>query len=131
VILIDCSELSADEKLALASQVSDSLEGIAVALVKGENIVLDELSDEKKPDLPVVKDIAVDFISRRKGGSVYSVEVVGEQIIVHSTEQVEATTKKKTQNQLPTNLHQCPRCAFVTPYEELLVVHERAHYFGL
>src|SRR6267143_5258076 len=47
LIVIDCSELSADEKLALAMQISDTLDGTAIALVKGEDIVLDEISQEK------------------------------------------------------------------------------------
>ena len=55
MILVDCSELSADEKLALASQLSDKLEGVAVALVKGEDIVLDPLSGER-PEPSAVKD---------------------------------------------------------------------------
>jgi hypothetical protein len=129
VILVDCSELSADEKLALASQISDRLEGVAIALIKGENIVLDELSDEK-PEPSVVKDAVAGFISRRKGAEHYSVEVVGERIIVHSADPLTAM-RKKAQNRLPPNLKQCPYCAFITPHEELLTVHVRAHLFGV
>ena len=61
VVLIDCSELSADEKLALGSQISDRLGGAAIALVKSEDIVLDQLSGEK-PDPSVVKDAVIHFI---------------------------------------------------------------------
>jgi len=128
VILVDCSELSADEKLALATQISDSLEGVAIALVKGENIFLDELSGEK-PDASAVKDAITGFISRRKDAEHYSVEMVGERIIVHSADPVSAM-RKKAQNRLPPNLLQCPYCAFVTEHEELLTVHARAHLFG-
>ena len=125
VVLIDCSELSADEKLALASQISDRLAGTAIALVKGEDIVLDQLSGEK-PDPSVVKDAVIRFISRRKKAEDYSVEVIGERIVVHSADPI-AAIRRKRQKQLPPNLQQCPFCGFVTPYEELYTVHLRAH----
>ena len=129
MIVIDCSELSADEKLALAMQISDTLDGTAIALVKGEDIVLDEISDEK-PDRSVVKIAVEDFISRRKDAEHYSMEEVGERIVVHSADTVSAM-RKKAQNQLPPNLRQCPYCAFITPYEEEYAVHVRAHLFGV
>ena len=125
VVLIDCSELSADEKLALASQISDRLGGTAIVLVKGEDIVFDQLSGEK-PDPSVVKDAVIHFISRRKKAEDYSVEVIGERIVVHSADPI-AAMRKKRQKQLPPNLQQCPFCGFVTPYEELYTVHLRAH----
>ena len=125
VVLIDCSELSTDEKLALASQISDRLGGTAIALVKGEDIVLDQLSAEK-PDPSVVKDTVIHFISRRKKAEDYSVEVIGERIVVHSADPI-AAIRRKRQKQLPPNLQQCPFCGFVSPYEELYTVHLRAH----
>jgi hypothetical protein len=128
MILVDCSELSADEKLALASQISDTLEGVAVALVKDNAIVFDQLTAERI-DPSAVKDAVAGFISRRKDAEHYSVEVVGERIIVHSADPVSAMSRK-TQNMLPPNLHPCHYCAFVTEYEEELRVHERTHLFG-
>lgn len=125
LILVDCSDLSADEKLALASQLSDKLEGVAVALVKGEDIVLDPLSDES-PDPSTVKDSVTEFISRRKDSAHYAVEVAGERIVVRSAEPVSAMRKKK-QNQLPPNLKQSSFCGFVTEYEDLLMLHTRLH----
>jgi hypothetical protein len=129
LILIDCNELSADEKLALAMQISDRLDGEAIALVKGENIVLDELSDQK-PELSAVKDVVQDFISRRKDAVHYSMEEVGERIVVHSADPIKSM-RKKAQNRLPPNLIQCPYCGFVTPYEELYTVHVRGHLVPL
>jgi hypothetical protein len=125
MILVDCSELSADEKLALASQISDSLEGVAVALVKGESIVLDQLTSAKV-ELSVVKEAVAGFVSRRKDAEHYSLEVAGERIVVHSTDPVSAM-RKKEQNQLPPNLKQCPFCGFVTEYDDLLMLHIRLH----
>jgi hypothetical protein len=129
LIVIDCSELSADEKLALAMQISDTLDGMAIALVKGEDIVLDEISREK-PERSAVKDAIEDFISRRKDAEHYSMEEVGERIVVHSADPVSAM-RKKAQSRLPPNLKQCPHCAFITPYEEEYSVHVRAHLFGV
>ena len=128
MILVDCSELSANEKLALASQLSDKLEGVAVALVKGEDIVLDSLSDER-PEPSAVKDSVTDFISRRKDAAHYSVEAVGERVVVHSADPVSAMRKKR-QNQLPPNLKQCPFCGFFTQYDDLLILHVRLHGGG-
>lgn len=125
MILVDCSELSADEKLALASQLSDTLEGVAVALIKGEDIVLDALSDERL-EQSVVNGAVTDFVSRRKNAVHYTVEVAGERIVVHSAGHVPAKRKKK-QNQLPPNLKQCSFCGFTTQYEDLLMLHVRLH----
>jgi hypothetical protein len=125
LILVDCSELSANEKLALASELSDKLEGVAVALVKGEDLVLDPLS-EQSPDPSEVKDSVADFVSRRKDSAHYAVEVVGERVVVRSADPVSAMSKKK-QNQLPPNLRQCSFCGFVTEYEDLLMLHTRLH----
>jgi hypothetical protein len=137
LIVIDCRELSADEKLALATQVSDRLDGMAIALVKGEDIVLDEISEEK-PERSVVREVVEDFISRRKDAQHYSMEEVGERIVVHSADPVNAM-RKKAPNQrrqfhnlgLPPNIRQCPHCAFVTQYEEEYAVHVKAHLFGV
>ena len=129
MILIDCSELSADEKLALAMQISDGLEGVAIALVKGESIVLDEIS-EKKPERSVVKDVVDGFISLRRDAENYTMEEVGDRIVVHSAHPA-TLSRKKAQNQLPPNIRQCPHCSFVTQYEEEYSVHVRAHLFGV
>lgn len=128
MILVDCSELSANEKLALASELSDKLEGVAVALVKGEDVVLDPLSDER-PEPSAVIEFVKDFISRRKDAAHYAVEVTGERVVVRSADPVSAMRKKK-QNRLPPNLKQCSFCGFVTEYEDLLMLHTRLHGAG-
>lgn len=129
MILVDCSEISADEKLALASQLSDTLEGVAVALIRGKDIVLDAISDGKL-EQSVVNGAVTDFISRRKDAAQYAVEVAGERIVVHSADPGPALRKKKKkrqQNQLPPNLEQCPFCGFVTQHQDLLMLHVRLH----
>jgi hypothetical protein len=128
MIVIDCSELSADEKLALAAQISDDMSGSVLALVKGKDIVLDALSSGK-PELSDVKAVIAGFIARRKDGANYSMEISGDRIFVHSADPIPALRKTR-QNELPPNLRQCPYCAFVTEYEELYTVHVRAHGVG-
>lgn len=125
MILVDCAVLSADEKLALASQISDRLEGVAVALIRGDEIVLDALSTER-PDQVVVNGAVTDFVARRKDASRYDVEVAGTKIVVRSRGTV-STKRRKKQNQLPPNLKQCSFCGFVTKYEDLLILHVRLH----
>ena len=126
---IDCSELTADEKLALASQISDDLDGKAIALTKGDTIVLDQLTDEEV-GLWTVKAIVEDFISRRNDAEHYSLELGEHSIVVHSADPI-AAMRKKPENTLPPNLRQCPYCAFITEYEEEYVVHVRSHLFGV
>jgi hypothetical protein len=129
MILVDCSELSADEKLALAEEISDRLEGVAVALVKGEDIILDQLTQEKL-EPSVVKDAVESIISHRDDAGRFSLEVAGDRVIVHSADPASATSKKE-QYRLPPNLKQCPYCAFITEYDELMTVHVRTHLFGV
>jgi hypothetical protein len=127
VLFVDCTELSSDEKLALAGQISDALEGVAIALVKDDRIVFDVFAQDLDPSL--VRGAVEKFIARRNESEHYSLEVAGERITVHSADPV-AAMKKKAQNKLPPNVHLCHYCAFLTEYEEELTVHERTHLFG-
>ncbi len=129
MLQIDCSELSPDEKLALASEISDALEGRALALVKLDAIVFDQLSDEKV-GVDTLQPIVSDFVSRRKDSQYYAVEVKGETVMVHSADPI-AAARRKTEYTLPPNLRQCPYCSFITQYEEEYTVHMRAHLFGV
>lgn len=128
MINVDCTELSADDKLALATQISDDLQGIAIALVRDDSIVLDVFADDP-PDISLVKDAVTAFISRRKDADHYSLEVSGEKIRVHSADPISAMSKKE-QRKLPPNVHLCHYCPFVTEYQEELTIHERTHLFG-
>jgi hypothetical protein len=129
MIEVDCAELTNDEKLALASEISDWLEGKALALVKLDSIVFDQLTDQKV-GVETLRPIVVDFVSRRKDSEHYSVEVDGERIIVHSANPI-AASRRREENTLPPNLKQCPYCSFITQYEEEYIVHLRSHLFGV
>jgi len=122
---IDCSELTGDEQLALAGDITGALGGKAMALPNGRKIVFDSLSGEKLDERAIEAAVA-DFIARRKDSSLYSTERDGDTVIIHSPDPVKARHHPVVEK-LPPNLFKCPFCSFVTPYEELYVVHYRSH----
>ena len=128
VIVVDCSELSSDEKLALADRITDELGGAGLALVKLDSIVIDQLSDQAISTLRVMDSVRR-FIAARKDAQGYSAEVDGDEIVVHSADPI-AAAKRKRDRELPPNVKQCPFCPFVTPYDEAYQVHLRAHLYG-
>ena len=65
MITVDCTEVMTDEELALASSLSESLQGRALALVKGGEIVMDVFSGQTLA-LEDVKRFVTDFVSRRR-----------------------------------------------------------------
>jgi hypothetical protein len=128
LISIDCSELTTDEQLALAAAISDGLGGAAIALVRDTEIVLDSISNQK-PDHSQVETIVKQFISRRRDSQYYSLEREGDRFVIHSPDPL-VRARGRRKDTLPENLLKCPWCAYVTPYEELLAVHCRAHGFS-
>ena len=128
MLQVDCSELSGDEKLALASEISDRLGGMAIALVKSDMVVIDDFR-EPPIDIETLRAIVSGFVSERRESHQYSLEVDGERLVVHSAEP--ATLSQKAENALPPNLKQCPMCSFITQYDEEYTVHVRSHYFGV
>jgi len=128
LISIKCNELSTDEQLALAEAITAGMDGVALALVRGDEVVLDQLGDAS-PKMDAVELIVKDFLSRRSDPSHYSYEVSGEKIVVHSPDPVKAMRERRKPT-LPDNVFKCPFCPFVTPYEEMYVVHYRSHGFA-
>jgi hypothetical protein len=111
--------------LALASAFSESLEGSGLALIKGDDIVIDQLTGNRI-EVERIVSIARAFTSKRKDSSLYSVEVDGDTVIVHSPDPV-AALRKKTTNRLPPNVLQCPACGFITSSQEKYDFHLRSH----
>ena len=131
MVSIDCRELTFDEQLALASDLSDQLGGKDVALIKGTSIVLDEISGTP-PTVGRLGSIVQGFVAKRKDARYYSVETDGDRIVVHSPDPLARSRgRKDTGQSLPPNLLKCPYCPFVTPYQEEYDVHTRAHLFGI
>ncbi len=127
---VDCSEMTLDDQLALASAISDGLGGRAVALVKDDKLALDTMSN--KVTVGEVADVVRSFVSKRKDAKDYSVETDGDEVKVHTPDPLaRARGRKDTGQLLPDNLLKCPYCAYVTPYQELYDVHMRSHLFGV
>jgi len=124
---IDCGELTMDEELALAAEISDSLKGQGVALVNGDKIVFDSFV-EGHLDKGAVESVVRHFAERRREHDFYSVERQDESLVVHSADPV-ARSRRRFTEKLPPNLLKCPFCSFVTPYQELYAVHTRSHGF--
>ena len=130
MIEVDCSEMTLDDQLSLASAISDGLGGRAVALVKDDKLVLDTMSN--KIGVDEVANLVRGFASKRKDAAHYSVETDGEKVKVHTPDPLARSRGRKDTGQLlPDNLLKCPWCSFVTPYEELYNVHVRSHGFAL
>jgi hypothetical protein len=125
---IECSELTMDEELELAGEISESLKGKGVALVNGGKIVIDSFGEELL-DESAVESAVSRFVADRKEHEFYSAERVGNALVVHSADPVAAPLRRATEK-LPPNLMKCPFCSFVTPYQELYTVHTRSHGFG-
>jgi len=128
MLLIDCRELTVDEQLALASSLSDNLEGRAIALVRDADIVFDVMSG-KALDEVQIEGLVRKFISKRSGSQHYTIERTGDTLVVHSADPL-ARGRGRMEGRLPANLQQCPFCMFVTPYQEEYAVHVRSHLFG-
>jgi hypothetical protein len=127
VIQVDCTELTKDEELALASGITAALSGKGMAFVKGEKLALDDFGSVKL-DETVVESAIRDFVSRRKDAEFYSITRKGDLFVVHSADPIKARHSRDTER-LPPNVFKCPFCGFITPYEELYTVHYRSHGF--
>jgi len=130
LIEVDCSEMTVDEQLALASAISDGLAGRAVALVKDDKVVLDTLTGKTTPR--DVLTLVRNFVLKRKEARLYSVELTRDTIKVHTPDPLARSRGRKDTGQLlPPNILKCPFCNFVTPYQELYDIHFRSHGFGV
>ncbi len=95
--------------------------------MKDDEIVLDALS-ERPVEVRQILAIVKGFISKRKEAAHYSTDIDGDRVFVHSADPI-AASRKKTGGTLPPNLLKCPFCSFVTPYEEMYIIHTRSHGF--
>jgi hypothetical protein len=129
MLRVDCRDLSNDEKAALAGEISDELDGRAIALIKLNSIVFDRLDGSEVTPESILAAVSR-FISERTGSVGYSYQLEGDVITVHATIPAHAD-KQIDRSQLPPNLMQCPYCSFITQYQEEYNVHLRAHLVGV
>ena len=128
MIQVDCSEMTFDDQLALASAISDGLGGRAVALVKDDKLMVDSISGTVA--IAEVIGIVKGFVSKRKDAEFYSVAADGDDVEVHTPDPLARSRGRKDSGErLPDNLMKCPWCGFVTPFEEMYTVHVRSHGF--
>ncbi|QQG49095.1 MAG: hypothetical protein HY247_01930 [archaeon] len=122
---VDCRELTLDEQLALASEISDELQGKGVALIKDSSIVLDMMQGPE-PSREVLKKLVVGFVSRRKDAPLYRVEDDGDAIIVFSADPI-ARLRRQGHVRAPRGTFQCPACGALLPDEGTYEHHLRTH----
>ncbi len=125
MIKVDCSELSGATKLALASAISDGLHGSGIALLRGNDIVIDRLS-EREVGIAELQSVVKSYFSSRNDAPNYHIEGKGDSIVVRSIEPV-TEQERKTPNELPPGLIQCPVCGFVTNSQGKYDAHIRMH----
>jgi hypothetical protein len=125
MVRIDCSELTKDEQLALASAISDGLEGVGVALIKGNEIVVDQLT-ARKVEVRSVLPIVSGFVSKRTESLLYDLVVSGDVITLHSPDAM-AARSRRNRSRLPPNVFQCPACGLILPSQEKYDDHMRMH----
>ena len=125
MVRIDCSELTNDEQLALASAISDGLEGIGVALIKGTEIVVDQLTAQRV-EVGNVTSIVSEFVSKRRDSLLYGADVSGDVITMRSPDPI-AARSSRNQKRLPPNVFQCPACGLILPSQEKYEDHMRMH----
>jgi hypothetical protein len=125
MVRIHCSELTKDEQLALASAISDDLEGLGVALIKGDEIVVDQLT-ARKVEVGSIMPIVSGFVSKRTESLLYSLDVSGDVIRLHSPDPIGAR-RRRNRSRLPPNAFQCPACGLILPSQEKYDDHMRIH----
>jgi hypothetical protein len=125
MIKIDCSELTQDEQLALASTISEELQGRSLALVRGSDIVIDRLSG---PDLdgPQLVQLVGRFIAKRTDPALYEIESEDDTIMVHGPDPI-AAKRSRTVHKVPPGAFQCPACGLLLPDEGRYQTHVRTH----
>jgi len=128
MIIIRCAELTTDEQLALAENITEKMVGEVLALARGKDIVFDQLGDAE-PSREQIEGAIRDFLARRNDAAHYSYEWDGDSMVIHSPDPLNAERHRRPPG-LPDNIYKCPFCPFVTPYEEMYVVHYRSHGFA-
>ncbi len=112
--------------LELAVYIAENV--AAVPAIKTHAIVLDSLTD----DIIDANDVSTHvktFLAEKDLSKDFTVKVVGEKITVVSLSVVSRSERNIRVEKTNSGLLVCPHCGKVTPYEEEMNVHVRAHYF--
>lgn len=125
MVRIDCSELTKGEQLALASAISEGLEGVGVALIKGDEIVVDQLT-ARRVEVGSIMPVVSMFVSKRRDSLLYSLDVSDDVITLHSPDPIAARSSRSS-SRPPPNVFQCPACGLMLPSQERYDDHMRMH----
>ena len=120
MISIECSDLK-DLKLELAAYLSEKVP--AVPAIKTNSIILDPLEEDSSFAINEVSLYVRMFLARKKLLHDFAVTVDDEKIVVKAVSERKIDVKK-----VDLGLLVCPHCGKVTPYEEEMNVHIKAHY---
>lgn len=118
MITIECKDIM-DLMVELAAYISENV--AVVSAVKTKDIVLDPLAENVDPNHVVV--LVKTFLARKSLSKDFLVKSSGEKITV-----VALVERKVRVEHTDSGLFVCPHCGKVTPYEEEMNVHVRAHY---
>jgi len=125
MITIECRGIQ-DLMVDLAVYIAENV--AAVPAIKTRSIVLDPLTDDII-DANNVSTHVKAFLAEKGLSRDFMVKVVGEKITVVSLSVVSLPERKVSVEKTDSGLLVCPHCGKVTPYEEEMNVHVRAHYF--
>jgi len=120
MISIECSDLK-DLKLELAAYLSEKV--LAVPAIKANSIVLDPLEEDSSFAIDEVSLYVRMFLARKKLLHDFAVTADDEKIVVKAVSERKIDVKN-----VDSGLLVCPHCGLVTPYEEEMNVHIKAHY---
>jgi len=120
MISIECRDLK-DLKLELAAYLSEKVP--AVPAIKTKSIVLDPLEEDSSFTINEVSLYVRMFLARKDLLNDFAVTVDDEKITVKTVSERKIDVKK-----VDSGLLVCPHCGKVTPYEEEMNVHVKAHY---
>jgi len=120
MISIECSDLK-DLKLELAAYLSEKV--LAVPAIKANSIVLDPLEEDRRFAIDEVSLYVRMFLARKKLLHDFTVTADDEKIVVKAVSERKIDVKN-----VDSGLLVCPHCGLVTPYEEEMNVHIKAHY---
>ena len=119
MITIECKDMQ-DLKVELAAYISENVE--AVTAIKTNSIALDPLREDGL-DPNEISMIVKKFFDTKDLSNDFVVKVVGEKIII-----ISVSERKVRAESTYSGLLVCPHCGKITPYEEEMNVHIKAHY---
>lgn len=118
MIIIRCAGIKG-LKVELAAYLSENM--AVVAAVKADSIAIDPLVDTIGASEVSVHVNA--FLAREDLAKNFAVRILGKEIVMDALSDVQYERKEHD-----TDLLVCPHCGKISPYEEEMSVHIRAHY---